>query len=241
MKDNDIKIGVYICHCGSNIAQTVDVEKSVDDVASEPHVTVARDYKFMCAEPGQDLVIQDIKDLELNRVVVASCSPLMHEPTFRKACEKAGLNKYLFQMVNIREQCSWVHNDMASATEKATALIKAAENGHPETVAVLLENEAGVNARENMDRTALVHASANGHTEVIEILLKNRADVHAVDKSQQTALIWAALRGHAEAVKILLDARSDITAEDSNGWTALNWADSKGHTEVVELLEAAER
>lgn len=126
MKDSEIKIGVYICHCGSNIAQTVDVNKSVEDVASEPHVTVARDYKFMCAEPGQDLVIQDIKDEGLNRVVVASCSPLMHEPTFRKACEKAGLNRYLFQMVNIREQCSWVHNDIDSATEKATALIKAA-------------------------------------------------------------------------------------------------------------------
>jgi heterodisulfide reductase subunit A len=123
---NDIRIGVYVCHCGSNIAGTVDIEKSRDAHLDEPHVEVVRDYKFMCAEPGQDLIIQDIKEKGLNRVVVASCSPLMHEPTFRKACEKAGLNKYLFQMVNIREQCSWVHKDTDTATEKASALIRAA-------------------------------------------------------------------------------------------------------------------
>ena len=123
---NDIRIGVYVCHCGSNIAGTVDVEKSRDAQIDEPHVVVVRDYKFMCAEPGQDLIIQDIKEKGLNRVVVASCSPLMHEPTFRKACEKAGLNRYLFQMVNIREQCSWVHKDVGTATDKASALIRAA-------------------------------------------------------------------------------------------------------------------
>jgi heterodisulfide reductase subunit A len=126
MKDNEIKIGVYVCHCGSNIAATVDVEKLRDIISDAPHVKIAREYKFMCSEPGQDLVIKDIKELGLNRVVVASCSPLMHEPTFRKACEKANLNRYLFQMVNIREQCSWVHKDMDSATKKAGALINAA-------------------------------------------------------------------------------------------------------------------
>jgi len=126
MKEKDIKIGVYVCHCGTNIAGTVEVEKVRDFIADSPHVVVSRDYKFMCSEPGQDIITKDIKELGLNRVVVASCSPLMHEPTFRKACEKANLNRYLFQMVNIREQCSWVHQDRNSATAKASALVNAA-------------------------------------------------------------------------------------------------------------------
>ena len=120
--DKEVRIGVYVCHCGSNIAGTVDVENSRDVLADEPGVVISRDYKFMCSEPGQDLIIDDIKEHNLNRVVVASCSPLMHEPTFRKACERAGLNRYLFQMVNIREQCSWVHKDVDTATDKANAL-----------------------------------------------------------------------------------------------------------------------
>jgi heterodisulfide reductase subunit A len=87
---------------------------------------VARDYKYMCSDPGQNLIKEDIKALGLNRVVVASCSPRMHEPTFRRACQDAGLNQYLFEMANIREQCSWVHTDKAMATEKAKALVDAA-------------------------------------------------------------------------------------------------------------------
>ena len=120
------KIGVYVCHCGTNIAGTVDVAKVAETMAQEPNVVVSREYKFMCSEPGQNIIIQDIKEHHLDRVVVASCSPLMHEPTFQKACEKAGLNPYLFQMVNIREQCSWVHQDRDKATAKAIALIRAA-------------------------------------------------------------------------------------------------------------------
>lgn len=126
MGSEDIKIGVYICHCGSNIAGTINVEQVKSSVAKDPCVEVSRDYKFMCSEPGQDLIVQDIKKQGLNRVVVASCSPLMHEPTFRKTCERANLNKYLFQMVNIREQCSWVHKDIESGTQKAIDLIRAA-------------------------------------------------------------------------------------------------------------------
>lgn len=126
MKEKDIKIGVYVCHCGSNIAATVDVEKVRDSIINAPHVAISRDYKFMCSEPGQDLIIKDIEEKGLNRIIVASCSPLMHEPTFRKACEKANLNRYFFQMVNIREQCSWVHKDIKYATKKASALVNAA-------------------------------------------------------------------------------------------------------------------
>jgi len=96
------KIGVYICQCGSNIAGTVDVEAVTEFARGLPAVVIARDYKYMCSDPGQDLITEDIRNLGLNRVVVASCSPLMHERTFRGVCESAGLNPYLFEMANIR-------------------------------------------------------------------------------------------------------------------------------------------
>jgi heterodisulfide reductase subunit A len=120
------KIGVYICHCGVNIAQMVDVESVRDSVAQRKDVAVARTYKFMCSNTGQELIQNDIKTLGLTRVVVAACSPLMHELTFRNACEGAGLNRYLFQMSNIREHCSWVHDDRKAATQKALMLVNAA-------------------------------------------------------------------------------------------------------------------
>lgn len=120
------RIGVYICHCGTNIAGTVDVKSVVKFAAGLEGVVVARDHKYMCSDPGQDTIIKDIKDQKLDRVVVASCSPRMHEATFRKACKKAGLNQYLFEMSNIREQCSWVTEDRHQATTKAKALVNAA-------------------------------------------------------------------------------------------------------------------
>jgi heterodisulfide reductase subunit A len=120
------KIGVYICHCGSNIAGTVDTEAVARFARGLEGVVVARDYKFMCSDPGQELIKKDIKELGLNRVVVASCSPTMHEPTFRRACQEAGVNPYLFEMANIREQASWVTEDKEAATEKAKALVSAA-------------------------------------------------------------------------------------------------------------------
>jgi heterodisulfide reductase subunit A2 len=122
----ECKIGVYICHCGSNIAGTVDVAAVAEYARTLPNVTVARDYKYMCSDPGQNIIKEDIRTLGLNRVVVASCSPRMHEPTFRRLCQSAGLNQYLFEMANIREHCSWVHTDKAQATEKAKALVSAA-------------------------------------------------------------------------------------------------------------------
>jgi len=122
----DVKIGVYICHCGLNIADTVDVEEVTKYAATLPSVAVARNYKFMCSDPGQSMIKEDIKELGLNRVVVASCSPLMHEPTFRHAVQEAGVNPYLFEMANIREHCSWITEDHGEATEKAKALVSAA-------------------------------------------------------------------------------------------------------------------
>ena len=120
------RVGVYICHCGTNIAGMVDVEAVSNYAATLDNVAVARHYAYMCSDPGQSLIKEDIKNEGLDRVVVASCSPLMHEPTFRKACAEGGLNPFLFQMTNIREHCSWVTADPAAATEKAEALVAAA-------------------------------------------------------------------------------------------------------------------
>jgi len=120
------KIGVYVCHCGTNIAHTVDVEDVARYASGLPNVVISREYKYMCSDPGQDLIKADIEELGLTRVVVASCSPLMHEPTFRSAVAGGKMNPYLMQMANIREQCSWVTNDRVRATEKAKALVSAA-------------------------------------------------------------------------------------------------------------------
>jgi heterodisulfide reductase subunit A len=125
-KNGQVRIGVYICHCGVNIAATVNIAEVRDFIAKQPNVIVARDYKFVCSDPGQDLIKQDIKNLNVNRVVVAACTPLMHELTFRLAAESAGLNRYFVQIANIREHCSWVHDNVEQATKKATALVNAA-------------------------------------------------------------------------------------------------------------------
>lgn len=124
----EIRIGVYVCWCGSNIAKMVDVEAVTEDVSQIKDVVIARNYKYMCSDPGQDLIINDIHDLNLNRIVVSACSPRIHELTFRKAVEKAGLNPYMFEMANIREQNSWVHSDRQEATRKAKALVHGAIN-----------------------------------------------------------------------------------------------------------------
>ena len=121
-----MKIGVYICHCGINIAATVDIERVRTFAQSLPHVEIARNYQYMCSDPGQDLIKNDIKNMGIDRVVVAACSPRMHEPTYRKAVQSAGLNPYFFEMSNIREQCSWVHSSREDATKKAMDLIAAA-------------------------------------------------------------------------------------------------------------------
>ncbi len=124
--NGEIRIGFYVCHCGHNIAATVDCPAVAQHVASLPGVALSRDYKYMCSDPGQELIQHDIREHRLNRVVVASCSPLLHEQTFRGAVERAGLNPFYFQMVNIREHDSWVHTERGEATGKAKALARAA-------------------------------------------------------------------------------------------------------------------
>jgi len=126
MSERPSRIGVFVCHCGTNIAGKVDVEAVAQYAAELPGVVTAETYQYMCSDPGQDLLKDKIKELGLNRVVVASCSPLMHELTFRRACEEAGLNPFHFQMANIREQVSWVTEDPKEATEKAKRAVSAA-------------------------------------------------------------------------------------------------------------------
>jgi heterodisulfide reductase subunit A len=122
----EVRIGVYICNCGTNIAKVVDCEAIRQSLSKMPNVVVARTYKYMCSNPGQEMIVENIRKHDLNRVVVAACSPRMHERTFRKALQHAGINPYFFEMANIREQCSWVHEDPDAATAKALAVTRAA-------------------------------------------------------------------------------------------------------------------
>lgn len=120
------KIGVFVCWCGSNIAATVDVEAVSQALSKESGVVFSTNYQYMCSQTGQDLIQEKVRELGLTGVVVCSCSPRMHENTFRKTCEKAGLNPYMVEIANIREQCSWIHKDKAEATKKAIILGRAA-------------------------------------------------------------------------------------------------------------------
>ena len=120
------RIGVFICHCGSNIAQTVDVKKIAELIKLEPGVVYAEDYQYMCSENGQQLIKKAIKEHNLTGIVIGSCSPRMHEATFRKAAESVGLNPYMVEVANIREQCSWIHKDIKEGTEKALILVRTA-------------------------------------------------------------------------------------------------------------------
>jgi heterodisulfide reductase subunit A2 len=123
----NVRIGVYVCHCGSNISGVVDCADVALYGKSLPEVIVSRDEAYLCSEPGQNQIKADIREERLNRIVVASCSPRLHEPTFRKCLTEAGLNPYLLEMANLREQCSWVHShDPEGATLKSKDLVRSA-------------------------------------------------------------------------------------------------------------------
>jgi len=143
------QIGVYICHCGTNIAATVDCHELSSFSGALPGVKIARDYRYLCSDPGQDLIKRDIRDLSVDRVVVAACSPRMHEITFRNAVSSEGLNPYFLNIANIREQCSWVHKDKEGGTEKAKQLLRAA-------VARVLRQEALTARKVGIKPSALV-------------------------------------------------------------------------------------
>ena len=122
----NVRIGVYVCDCGANIAGAVDVPQVVEFAKGLPDVVVAKEYKFVCSDPGQDIIKKDIKEQKLNRIVIASCSPRLHELTFRRLLASVDLNPYLMEMANIREQDAWVTEDKELATVKAKALVSAA-------------------------------------------------------------------------------------------------------------------
>jgi len=123
----DLRVGVFVCECGINIAGTVDCEDLTEYAKSLPDVVFAIKNRYTCAEPGQEEIKHYIQEMKLNRVVVASCTPRMHEPTFRNCCADAGMNPYLFEMANIREHCSWVHAaDKEAALDKAKDTVKIA-------------------------------------------------------------------------------------------------------------------
>ena len=128
MSDNDdLRIGVYVCHCGSNIAGVIDPKIVAEYASTLPGVVLSKDNLYMCADPGQRLIEEDIRKHNLNRVVVAACSPRLHEPTFRACVSNAGLNPFLFEMANIREQDTWVHShEPEAALEKAREYVASA-------------------------------------------------------------------------------------------------------------------
>jgi heterodisulfide reductase subunit A len=111
MQQDTPRIGVYICYCGGNISNTVDVEKVKEDISKLKNVEMAKTNEYVCSNPGQNIIRNDIEEHKLNRIIVAACSPRMHLDTFRGTVESAGLNPYLLEIGNIREQCSWVHDD----------------------------------------------------------------------------------------------------------------------------------
>ncbi len=125
--DQDVRIGVYVCRCGLNIAQTVNCQKVAEYASALEDVVMAKEITYACSEPGQKEIREDIQANRLNRIVIASCSPRLHESTFRQMMQTAGLNPYLMEMANLREQCSWVHIEQPdAATEKAIDLVKMA-------------------------------------------------------------------------------------------------------------------
>lgn len=125
--EEELRIGVYVCHCGSNIAGVIDPKEVAEYASHLPGVVLARDYMYMCADPGQQLIQEDIREHNLNRVVVAACSVRLHEPTFRACVAEAGLNPFLMEMANIREQDTWVHShEPEAALEKAKDLVASA-------------------------------------------------------------------------------------------------------------------
>jgi heterodisulfide reductase subunit A len=140
------RVGVFVCHCGSNIAATVDVAKVAEEAAKLDHVVYATDYLYMCSTPGQDLIQEKIQEHSLDRVVVAACSPRMHERTFRKATAHGGLNPYLMEQANIREHDSWVHVEIPVATEKAIDIVRMAV-AKAVGLAPLESSEVGVTKR----------------------------------------------------------------------------------------------
>ena len=177
--EEELRIGVFVCHCGFNIGAVVDVPAVRDYAKTLPNVVCAEEDLYMCSSAGLDLLKECIKKYKLNRVVVASCTPATHEPVFRKACEEAGLNKYLFEMVNIREQCSWVHmHQPKEATEKAKDLVRMA-------VAKASFLEPQIEPELEINPTALVIGGGIAGMTAAMSLARQGFEVHLVEKEAE--------------------------------------------------------
>jgi heterodisulfide reductase subunit A2 len=169
------RIGVFVCWCGENIARTVDVKRVAEAAAAMPGVVHAEDYKYMCSEPGQRLITDAIRAKKLTGLVVAACSPQMHEKTFRKAAESAGLNSYLVECANIREHCSWVHDDREEATAKAVDIVRM-------MVAKVRRNEALKSIEVPVTKRALVIGGGIAGIEAALSIANGGADVVLVER-----------------------------------------------------------
>jgi heterodisulfide reductase subunit A-like polyferredoxin len=180
-------IGVYVCHCGLNIAQTVDCENVAAAAAKLPDVGIAKGISYACSEPGQREIREDIEEHGLNRIVVASCSPRLHEPTFRQMLQASGLNPYLLEMANLREQCSWVHmHEPEAATAKAYDLVKMA-------VARARRLEALSEPKLPMTQRALVIGGGVAGIQAALDLADNGYDVVMVEKQPSIGGVMAQL------------------------------------------------
>ena len=179
MEKEELRIGVFVCHCGFNIGGVIDVPAVVEYAQTLPNVVCAEENLYMCSSAGLDLIKECIKNCNLNRVVVASCTPATHEPVFRSACEEAGLNKYLFEMVNIREHSSWVHmHHPKEATEKAKDLIRMA-------VAKASYFEPQIESELEIKPSALVIGGGISGMTAAMCLARQGFDVHLVEKEAE--------------------------------------------------------
>ena len=183
----EIRIGVYVCHCGLNIAQSVDCDGVAEKATHLPGVCVSKGISYACSEPGQKEIRTDIAENDLNRIVVASCSPRLHEPTFRQMLQDAGLNPYLLEMANLREQCSWVHmHEKEAATDKAYDLVKMA-------VSRVAKNEALIEDKLPMTQKAMVIGGGAAGIQTALDLADNGMEVVLVEKRPSIGGLMAQL------------------------------------------------
>ncbi len=184
---SDVRIGVYICRCGMNIAKIVDCQQVALEAKNLKGVLIAKEITYACSEPGQAEIKNDINDLKLDRIVIASCSPRLHEPTFRQMLQKAGLNPYLLEMANLREQCSWVHLDHPkAATAKAIDLVKMAV-ARAELLSPLIETTTSL-----IKRTLVIGGGIAGIQTALD-LADNDYEVVLVEKQPSIGGIMAQL------------------------------------------------
>jgi heterodisulfide reductase subunit A len=186
-KKDELRVGVFVCECGLNIAGSLDCEEVRKFAETLPDVAVSVLNKYTCADPGQNEIKKYVKENKLNRVVVASCSPLMHEPTFRACVADVGLNPYLMEMVNLREHCSWVHlHDRKAATEKAKDMVKIG-------VARARRLEAQIERTVPVTRAALVVGGGVAGMQAALDLADSGIPVYLVEKDPSIGGIMAAL------------------------------------------------